>query len=251
MRCMRAMPRYVLAAAMLLACATAPVAQAAEDSWDHTVALYLWGAGLDGSVQIGPVPAEVDASFGDILENLELATMLAWRAERGPIAITVDAMFVGLGGDGDGPLGTRFDLDVDQFIVGADLAMKLDAGFAVLGGLRYVSLDNGLQIRGPGGAVADLSRKEDWIDPYVGASGTWPLGEKWSVTARGDVGGFGVGSDLAWNAVLRFEWKFSERATLTFGYRALDIDFEEGSGIDLFAYDMLQSGPVAGLLWHF
>jgi len=35
------------------------------------------------------------------------------------------------------------------------------------------------------------------------------------------------------------------------GYRALDMDYETGSGATLFKYDVLSSGPQVGLAFHF
>lgn len=223
----------------------------AEDEWQHTLAAYLFGAGLDGRSQIGAVSTEIDASFSDIVENLEFGAMAAWRAKKGDIAVTVDAMYVGLGGDDEGPLGTQFDVEVDQIIVGADVSFRASKPFEFLVGARYMSMDMSLETRTPGGATTQRSQKEDWIDPYVGASTTLPISDAWSFTLRGDIGGFGVGSDLAWNAVARFNWAFSENASAVLGYRILDVDYENGSGNDLFVYDMSESGPVAGFTWKF
>ena len=44
------------------------------------------------------------------------------------------------------------------------------------------------------------SAGKSWIDPFVGVHFMAPLAERWWFGARGDVGGFGVGSDLAWQA---------------------------------------------------
>ena len=72
-----------------------------------------------------------------------------------------------------------------------------------------------------------------------------------SFVARADVGGFGVGSDFAWQAVARIDWKFSEKVSATFGYRALDADYEDGEGSSRFLYDVLTTGPVAGMTFSF
>lgn len=239
-----------LAIGTLVGLGIVPAAQA-QDQWQHTFAAYLFGAGLDGRSQIGPVSTEIDASFSDIVESLEFGAMAAWRAQKGDIAVTVDAMYVGLGGDDQGPLGTQFDVEVDQIIVGADVSFRASKPFEFLVGARYMSMDMSLEVRPPVGATTQRGRKEDWIDPYVGASTTLPIGAAWSFTLRGDIGGFGVGSDLAWNAVARFNWAFSENASAVLGYRILDVDYENGSGNDLFVYDMSESGPVAGFTWKF
>ena len=46
-----------------------PAAGRAHD-WKYDLEIYLLGAGLDGTAGAGPLEAEVDVSFGDILDNL-------------------------------------------------------------------------------------------------------------------------------------------------------------------------------------
>lgn len=64
---------------------------------------------------------------------------------------------------------------------------------------------------------------------------------------RGDIGGFGAGSDFTWhvNGLVHFQpWRY---VAIIVGYRVLDQDYEEGSGVNRFKYDMRISGPLAGL----
>lgn len=226
-------------------------AQDADAGWLHSVTLYFMGAGLDGESQIGAVTADIDATFSDIIENLEFGAMAAYHAEKGPWGFTVDGVFMGLGGGATGPLGARFDVDVDQLVVAADVSYRFNARLEALAGLRYNSLDMGVAVQTPGGASAEASQKEEWVDPYLGARLTAPFADQWAFVLRGDVGGFGVGADLAWQAVARFEWHRSESASISFGYRIYDVEYEVGAGSDLFRYDLATSGPLAGVSWRF
>jgi hypothetical protein len=72
------------------------------------------------------------------------------------------------------------------------------------------------------------------------------LNEKWSFLGRADIGGFGVGSDFSWNALAGFGYKTSETQTAYIGYRALSVDREDGTGDDLFKWDVLYYGPEIG-----
>lgn len=47
----------------------------AIDDWTFTVAPYLWATGLEGEVATLPsaAPAEIDLSFSDVLEDLDLS----------------------------------------------------------------------------------------------------------------------------------------------------------------------------------
>ncbi len=66
------------------------------------------------------------------------------------------------------------------------------------------------------------------MDPIIGGRFHMSLSERWLLTLRGDIGGFGVGSDLTWNVAARLGYRLSERTTLAFGYRHLDIDYDSG-----------------------
>jgi hypothetical protein len=68
---------------------------------------------------------------------------------------------------------------------------------------------------------------------------------------RGDGGGFGVGSDLTWQAFPYFGWQFAKWGSLQAGYRWLYMDYETGSGTRQFKYDMLNQGPQLGFTLHF
>jgi len=45
------------------------------DEWKARACAYLWGSAMEGTTGIGGVTADVDASFGDILDNLEMGFM--------------------------------------------------------------------------------------------------------------------------------------------------------------------------------
>jgi len=63
---------------------------------------------------------------------------------------------------------------------------------------------------------------------------------------RGDLGGFGVGSDLSWQVLALLDWQPWKHASLVAGIRGLGVDYENGSGLDRFAYDATTWGPLLG-----
>lgn len=60
----------------------------------------------------------------------------------------------------------------------------------------------------------------------------------------GDIGGFGVGSDFTWNVIGLIQWQPWKYAGILAGYRVLDQDYEDGSGLGRFKWDMRLHGPV-------
>jgi hypothetical protein len=229
---------------------------AADESWQHTVALYAIAATIDGEAGVGNVTADVDVSFGDILDNLEGTAMLAYRAERGAWAVYGDLNWMDLEADkgGIGPAGgTRAEAELDQLIFEAGGGYALSEQLDVYGGLRYWDVDADVTVAtgGPIGVTLSGSKSEDWVDPLVGLRYKHPLSERWHLVAKGDVGGFGVGSDFSWCVTAYAGWAMSEHASLMFGLRYIDVDYEDGSGADRFMMDLTEGGPAAAFAWRF
>jgi hypothetical protein len=98
------------------------------------------------------------------------------------------------------------------------------------------------------GADKDVEDWVDWFDPIVGARVTVVVTKRWTVSLRGDVGGFNIGSnasDFTWQAMLGSEIHLTEHVSLTTGYRALGL---ERDGV--FANTILH-GPQLGALFRF
>ena len=222
------------------------------EEWQHELAPYMWGAAMSGSATVGTVTSDVDMSFGDILDNLEMGFMGMYRGTRDRFSIDVDTIFMGLGATEPSRPGlAKADIDVDQFVLGAAAGYALTEKFVVLGGLRYYDLSAEVKVTGPLGNTADAETDESWVDPYLGARYTIPLSEAWSLNLSGDIGGFGVGSDFAWQGLVTFRWQLTERTGALAAYRYMDVDYESGNGSNRFEYDMVFSGPALGIVFTF
>jgi len=222
------------------------------EEWKHELAPYMWGSAMEGTTGIGDVTADVDVSFGDILDNLEMGFMGMYRGTRDRFSISVDTIFMGLGATQRSRNDlAKADIDVDQFVLGAAAGYALTERFVVLGGLRYNDLSAEVEVTGPLGNTADAETDESWVDPYLGAQYTIPLSDAWSLNLYGDIGGFGVGSDFAWQGLVTFRWQLTERTGALAAYRYMDVDYESGSGSGRFKYDMAFSGPALGIVFTF
>ena len=235
----------VMMSALLLA-ATSATAVAQEQGWEFTLTPYGWAAGLQGNTTTGTTTSDIDISFNDILENLEFGAMVDARLERGRWAIQSNLVWADLEGE-DKEDGVRIKVDVDLWVIEAEGRYRLADNWELLAGMRYYDLD--VHIRAEG--VGSDGMNEDWVDPIVGTAFSVPLSDRWSFHARGDIGGFGAGSDFAWQLQGLFAYRFSESNSLVFGWRHLDWDYDDGSGDDRFGMDTYLTGPVAGLCLRF
>lgn len=81
-----------------------------------------------------------------------------------------------------------------------------------------------------------------------------PISERWFLQVNGDIGGFGVESDLTWSAtgLIGYDFRmFDTPSSFLFGYRAIGWDYSEGSGNDRVVWDIVQHGLLLGLTIRF
>lgn len=112
-------------------------------------------------------------------------------------------------------------------------------------GARYSDLEPSISFSGPLGLGAE--GKQDWLDPFVGLRWRWSFTDQLQLSVRGDVGGFGVGSDFAWKAAALLYWQPFKHVGFMGGYQGLYQDYEDGSGRDYFKYDVTMHGPILGI----
>lgn len=114
-----------------------------------------------------------------------------------------------------------------------------------LGG-RLSSVENELTVRSQG---KEVQFKDDriWIDPTVGINTALYASESILFRFGGDVGGFGVGSDLTWQSWASIGVKISKRAGIAAGYRVMYHEYEDGD----FRYDISMKGPTLGFDFGF
>lgn len=220
-----------------------------EKDWQFNLTpFYLWGINIDGDIKSGPVTAPVDVSFSDVFDNLEAAFIVHFESMyKNQWGFLMDVNYLDL--ESDLALPTGISQNVDLNLTLAEFSgiyrTQHDAHtFDVIFGLRYVEVETTVNIIG-GPTLVDGSK--DWLDPLLGGRWIWSFADDWSLVTRGDIGGFGVGSDFSFHAIGIVEWQPFQYASFLAGYRALYMDYDEGSGRDHFNYDATVHGPIIGL----
>lgn len=89
----------------------------------------------------------------------------------------------------------------------------------------------------------ELHASKAWVDPFVGFRGRYNLNDQLYLTGRGDIGGFGVSSESAWNVYGALGFDLSPRTCVELGYRYYQVDYERGA-LD---YDVATKGPFIGV----
>jgi hypothetical protein len=225
----------------------------------------MWFLSLDGDVTVKGEESDLDMSFSDIWDELNIAAMLTFDARKGKWGIYGDTIAANLGtSKKEG--GIRIDPTVKLAMLTAggsyqlgkwklaDTAGKDVPAVSVDGmfGVRYTYLDIDLDFK----RIRDASGHKDWYDPLIGARAFFDLSEHWTLALLGNIGGFGIGSDLTWGAMGTIGYRFrlfSEKnnTRVVGGYRAIYQDYKDGSGADKFEWDMTYHGPILGLVIEF
>jgi len=234
-----------------------------ESKWEFTIIPYFWMAGIEGDVGVKGITTHVSVPFSDILKNLDYGGEVHVEAWKDRWGIFLDATYLKLSVDDDGVsrlLGpVSVDVDMGEWLVefgglyrlgkwslGKDERRSLS--LEALGGGRYWDLNVKVDAVAPLlGLGTDVDKSKNWIDPFIGARLRADLTEKLSLAVRGDIGGFGVGSQFTWNASAIFGYHFSPTISAWLGYRALGVDYETGSYHRKFTFDVIMYGPIVGL----
>lgn len=228
---------------------------------------------------------DVDLTPGDVLGALDWSTLPAWfsyaEARYGRLGLFNDIAYAKLTGSsgfsrsGPGGIATlngNVRADYTQTTIEFGAAYEVwpavpngaasSTAFDVLAGVRYwnqkLSVSAGVDVNMAlpglpisGGRVFARSGSVDWLDPFIGLRMRHALGPGHKVTVRGDIGGFGIGSDLTWQALATYEFQIKTDLDAYVGYRALSVDYSQGGGANSYRYDAIQHGPVVGFTARF
>lgn len=255
-----------LAAAPLACITLAAVAAAARaddsvdylrrDDWSLNISPYAWAASLKGTAAAVPgLPSiKVDADFKDILENLDLAAMTLVELRYRKFGAYADIIYTDISSDAKTPRQILFDdIDVESEMFigtfgGAYRAVEGDRGFLdLLAGARVWSVDTHLDLNGGLLDGREIEDNENWVDPVIGVKGRFDFGHGLFLYGMGNVGGFGVASDLTWDVFGGLGYRFNETFSAIAGYRHLEVDYSH----EAFKFDVELSGPVIGGTIHF
>ena len=232
----------IVSAAILLFGLAQPASAQYYDYSDHgdaefQVSIYSWIIDQEGDVTIDGTTIPVDV----ILDNF---SKLWRRSLNGRIqarythwTLLFDGRYVALRDD-----GVNIDLVLLDLVGGYRLASWLE----IMAGGRYFNIDAELVSPDSG----TFKGKQGWFDPVVGGRVIFPLARGLYLSLRGDVGGFGVGSEFTWQGVGALSWRISN-FSLSGGYRIWDVDYQSGSGENLFRYNVITKGPGIGFTIHF
>ena len=234
---------FAVVSAVVAGSATSVAAQSPSDEWNVLVAPYLMGAAMSGTTTVRGLEVDIDVSPSDILSNLQFGAMGIMAARKGNWGFGADLIWMALG-----TTVRNTNVDFNQGAFAFYGLRRLSAAAVLTFGLRVNTLQGKLKFKGP-----DVTRSQNktWVDPIVGVTLGTPADRRLQVGLYSEVGGFGVGSDIAWQLFPTVGIRLTRSASLELGYRWLDLDYATGEGNEQFGFDAMTQGPVAGFGFRF
>lgn len=248
---------------LLLGGLTVVLPASAED-WNWSVVPYAWATdiGLDLFVNDDPVVG-ADISFSDLMEKRDAAMQLHFEGQRGRGGFFFDVTYLGVssaqatGARPPLPGGTQIESELDSTLAEAGGFYRLSGdtqGLDLIFGARMLDLDITVDFALPPPLTGTqrLSGGDTLMDGFAGLRFSTSFAERWEFMARGDLGA--GDSDLAWNASAYFGYAVGKEPQnlILFGYRHLQLEFEEssggGQGVET---DLTFSGPAIGFAFRF
>jgi len=220
--------------------------------WEFAIRPYRFFAGANGTIGVSDSSNDLDADFGDLFGSLDFGALVALEVGHTDSSWKglVDLTYLRLEEDGTSSAGNPAEAEMDQLVAefAAVLELQPDGLVDLLFGLRAWSLSAEVSEQFPpptGTQTADGS--QSWVDPIIGLRSRLPLSPTFDVVLRGDVGGFGAGSEFSSQLAAGLDWSFAESFALGAGFRQIYVNYEDSD----FLYDVKFGGPFLGLTWRF
>jgi hypothetical protein len=215
-----------------------------EDAWLFSVTPYGWLNAVQGRVGSGGTETDVDVSFGDVLDQVDLGLAGAFEARHRRWIGLLDFLYSSLTTDEESASETiRAGLDqvTVQPEVGYTLVERPWGGIDGTVGARFWSFDLALSVI-EGSTETDVaSGDQQWVDGTVGARLRYSSTRHWHLFLKGDAGA--GGSNFTWQVIGGAGYDLGDCCVARAAYRHLDVDYESA---DLLT-DVYLTGPALGL----
>jgi hypothetical protein len=263
--------------------------------WEFSFTPYLWLPWISGDVVVKGRGFDVAVDPAQLITALDWPYIVpAWmshaEARRGPLSLFNDIVYADVTGSGGftrtfsgrfatATFGGNIKADYQLAIVETGGAYTVwsqgkqgspgSTTFDLLTGARVwyqnvdisgnltgtVALNGPLGLTISGNRAIAKSGSVDWADPFVGARIQQELAPGQEIVLRGDVGGFGAGSQFSWEAIATYNSPLCEIHGIPVdgyvGFRALYVDYSQGSGTSKFEFNNVIYGPVIGATMRF
>lgn len=243
----------ILALVMALTSINAMAGSAETNGWSFGVTPYLWVASIAAETRLPDVPPSTPSGADRFATRISAGAMLAAQTRYKSVGLAVDFAWLRLGTEAlnPGPAFSAVNLKSDfiHTTMALTYSLPLPGKFHadVLAGARLWNVSEELEFKSGLLPGFKTSGDKTWVDPLIGADLRYDLSGRWSLVAKGTVGGFGVSSKIAWEVFRGVDYRFTDCCSGILGYRYLHEDYDQQA----FKFNLAAQGFLLGIGFHF
>lgn len=223
------------------------------DGWSFSASPYFWAAGISGTAgQFGLPPVKMKSDFSNLLKELDFSFMGVVEGHYDRYSLFSDIIYTKISTGGETPYGilsNNIDITSETFsgFFGGGYSLLEDGKNrldAVAGGRIWYA---NTKITFDGGLFGGHSGRDSaiWVDAVAGVRGKYFFTDNLYFSGWGVVGAGQAKID--WDVAGTFGYQLKDNLSVVAGYRALGVDYS----YDGFVYDVVQKGPILGMVFHF
>jgi hypothetical protein len=221
---------------------------ARSDDWQFTLGTYVWGAAIKGETRAGD---NIDVSFSDTLENLEMAFMTMFGARKGKWGVFSDVIYIRTEDDLNETAISKEKVTLDTWIVqsvlGYNLVSQENYTLDLVAGARYLYINTDIDVDiGP--VTLGLDHSDSSWNGIVGVMGYINMPKQWYASYYADMG---TGEAKSTYQVMgNFGYKF-ENLVVVAGYRYVEWNFDQDDNFGDLLDEFILQGPFVGMRFVF
>jgi hypothetical protein len=141
---------------------TAPPSITESEPWQFTIAAPGWLAGLDGTIGVRGVNADIDVGFDQILQHLDMIFAMRAEAQKGPFGVYGEIIYIGLSDNAQiNRLINNVHEEVNQTLVDGALSWRLinqpRGSLDLVAGTHYTNIYERLELHSDPVAIQQAS----------------------------------------------------------------------------------------------
>jgi len=142
----------------------APPSITQSEPWQFTIAAPGWMAGLDGTIGVRGVNADIDVGFDQILQHLDMIFAMRAEAQKGPFGIYGEVIYIGLSDHAQvNRLINNIDEEVNETLVDGALSWRIinqpRGSLDLVAGTHYTNIYERLELHSDPVAIQQASQR--------------------------------------------------------------------------------------------
>lgn len=203
------------------------------DKWNFQITPIMWLPAMSGEIQSSYLSQEFNVAGIDLISNLKMAFFLNAEISKGKVFVMPTYTYTKIGtdkvlftapNDENVSVAPTLALNIGGLIVGLHEAVNEKLIIDPYIGVRYNSFATTLELQGLM-ETQEVEEKADFTDPLFGLRIIYFPHPRVPIIFRSDVGGFGLGSDYSWTAMLDAGYSLSPQLDLIGGFSAYGMKF--------------------------